>query len=258
MNNTGFFEKYGEWALVTGASSGIGKEFCYQLAALKFKLVIVARRLDRLEAIAADIKAKFGTMVIVIEADLSTEFFINKIAEATTDINISLLVNCAGFAVTGELIANPPNADVDLLHVNCRAPIILCRHFGEKMAKRKRGGIINIASASAYLPIPYWSSYSASKVFLLNFSEALWYEMKQYEVDVIAVCPPSTDTEFLKKSNINMNGIPPEKVVNAALSNLGKKLSTTIGFGLAFSMAAMKLLGRKVVVLMASKIIGKG
>lgn len=251
-----FYEKYGPWALVTGASSGIGKSFCYYLASQGFHLVIVARRRERLETIADDLQKTYKVQVVVVEADLSRDDFLVPLQQATQDIDIGLLVNCAGFAVTGEFISHDVSVDVDLLHLNCRAPLILSHYFGKKMAVRKKGGIINIASASAYLPIPFWSSYSASKVFLLNFSEALWFEMKKYKVDVIAVCPPSTETEFLSIAKINMPGIPPERVVATSVKYLGKKLSVTVGSGLAMSMALMKLFSRKVVVLMASKIIG--
>ncbi len=250
-----FFEKYGNWALVTGASSGIGKQFCYQLADMKFNLVIVARRIDRLNAISAELKKKHNIEVVVVGLDLSQESFMEKLTQATEDIPLNLLVNCAGFAVTGEFISHPVTTDLALLHVNCSAPMLLSRHYGQKMAERKKGGIINIASASAYLPIPFWASYSASKVFLLHFSEALWYEMKKYGVDVIAICPPSTNTEFGSIAKINMPGISAETVVSTALQNLGKKTSITIGFGLSVSMIFMKLFSRKTVVLLASKII---
>lgn len=251
-----FFEKYGDWALVTGASSGIGKEFCYHLAALKFNLVIVARRIDRLNVISEELKRKHNVEILVVALDLAEEKFMDKLTVTTADIPISLLINCAGFAVTGDFISHPAATDLALMHVNCCAPVLLSHYYGKKMAERKKGGIINIASASAYLPIPYWASYSASKVFLLNFSEALWYEMKKYGVDVIAICPPSTDTEFGGIAKINMPGIAPEAVVNTALKNIGKKTSVTVGFGLSASMFFMKFFSRKTVVLLASKIIG--
>jgi uncharacterized protein len=251
-----FFEKYGDWALVTGASSGIGKEFCYHLASMEFNLVLVARRIDRLNALAEELKRKHNIEILVVALDLAQENFMEKLTQATADIPINLLINCAGFAVTGEFISHPVTIDLALLHVNCTAPLLLSRHYGQKMTERKKGGIINIASASAYLPIPFWASYSASKVFLLHFSEALWYEMKKYGVDVIAVCPPSTNTEFGKVAKINMRGIPAETVVNVALKNIGKKASIAIGLGLSLSMIIMKFISRKTVVLLASKIIG--
>jgi uncharacterized protein len=253
--NTSLKNRYGNWAMVTGASSGIGKQFCMQLAELGFNLVITARRIERLNALRDDLITRFSTEIIVVGADLSAQDFMPHLIQATEALEIGLLINCAGFAITGEFISKPLTTHLDLMRVNAMAPITLCHHFGRLMAQRKRGGIINISSASAFLPIPHWATYSSSKVFLLHFSEALWHEMKHHNVDVLAVCPPSTDSEFSQIAHITMRGISPKNVVDNALGAIGKKMTTVVGFGLSVSLASLRLFSRQLLVRMASKIV---
>lgn len=254
--NEVFLRKYGPWALVTGASSGIGATFGRRLAELGFNLVLVARRRPRLQKIADELSASYGVQVRIVAADLSTADFLDALVEATREISIGLLVNNAGFAVTGRLIEHDLEAELSLLHTNCRAPLILSHYYGRQMSGRGKGGIINVSSASALMPIPFWANYSSSKVYLLHLSEALWFELGKQGVDVLAVCPGSTDTEFGKIAGTNLRGMPAAKVVDCALKNLGKKPSVMVGFVYALSDFMLRFISRKSAVRLASKAVG--
>ena len=137
-----FNEKYGPWALVTGAASGIGAEFANQLAALGLNLVLVDRREDLFHEMTGRLTSQYGIDVRVIQKDLEEPDFLPDILQATDSLEIGLLVNNAGYALTGDFLDHDLEQEVGLLHVNCRAPLILSHAFGKKMVKRGRGGII--------------------------------------------------------------------------------------------------------------------
>lgn len=128
-----FLERYGPWALVTGASSGIGQTFARRLAGVGMNLVLVARREDRLREMADELQNRHGIAVRVVAADLSRADFLPLIARATDDVPVSLLVNNAGVATTGNFLDNDQDAELTLLHVNNRASLILAHHFGRSM-----------------------------------------------------------------------------------------------------------------------------
>ena len=223
MKPAEFYAKYGPWALVTGASSGIGEEFCWQLAGLKLNLILVARRKEKLESLAKELMSKHDIETRVVPTDLSHPDFLKQIRAVTDPLDIGLLVNNAGFALTGNFLDHKIEDELSLLYVNCRAPLMLAHVFGNKMVRRGKGGIINISSASAFLPMPLWTNYSASKVYNLHFSEGLWFELKGRGVDVLALCPGGTRTEFSKVAGTKSGGMKPAKVVELGLKKLGKQ-----------------------------------
>ena len=218
-----FYDKYGSWAVVTGASSGIGEEFCRQLAAQKFNLVLIARRTERLQRLASILAATYSIQTKIVSVDLASDNFLRHIIAETASLDVGLLVNNAGFALTGRFLDHKLEDELALLYVNCRAPLMLAHHFGKKMAQQRRGGIINVSSVAAFMPLPFWTHYSASKVYSLYFSEGLWFELKKNGVDVLALCPGSTRTEFATVSGTSMQGMQVDPVVRCALENLGKK-----------------------------------
>jgi short-subunit dehydrogenase len=251
-----FQQRYGSWAVVTGASSGVGEEFCRQLAALGLNLVLVARRGDRLTALAQQLARAHAIDTRVAVVDLSRDDFLPAIAAVTDTLDVGLLVNNAGFALTGDFLSHRLEDETALLHVNCRAPVMLAHHFGRRLVQRGRGGIINISSASAFMPLPYWAQYSASKIFLLHFSEALWFELKRQGVDVLALCPGSLQTEFAAKAGTTMRGTPAAPVVARALRALGRKVSVIPGAGNVVASLIGRLLTRRRSVILGSMVIG--
>jgi short-subunit dehydrogenase len=219
-----FKERYGPWALVTGASSGIGAEFARQLAGIGLNLILVARRKQRLDDLARQLESANKIAVQTIAADLSRPDFLSLIASAIGSSEIGLLVNNAGFGLAGEFLSHELEKELALLDVNCRAPLILTHVIGRQMARRKRGGIIFVSSVSAFLATPFETHYAASKAYELFLAEALGYELEKNGVDVLALCPGSTDTEFhAVAGSRSVAAMPVAPVVEAAIRQLGKR-----------------------------------
>ena len=151
---TGFKDKYGPWALITGASSGIGAEFARQLAAKGLNLVLVARREERLRALARELETAHPIAVTIIPVDLTTTDFLAVIQQATDGLEIGLLVNNAGVMPTGRFLDHDLEQELRQLNLNTRAPLILTHHFGRPMAERGRGGLLFLASMTAFQGTP--------------------------------------------------------------------------------------------------------
>ncbi len=219
-----FSERYGPWALVTGASAGIGQAFARQLAARGLNLVLVARRQERLEALAAELGAAHGTETRVVALDLTRDDFLPHLQVATAGIDIGLLVNNAGFSFTGDFFDNPLDADLRMLHLNVRAPLILTHAFGPALRARGRGGMIFVSSIAAYVAVPIWTHYSATKAYVLHLAEGVAGELAPDGVDVLALCPGTTRTEFLDVAELNeFLALDADVVVAEALRYLGRK-----------------------------------
>jgi len=181
-----------ETALVTGASSGIGEQFARQLAARGHDLVLVARRADRLEALAAELP----TTAHVVPCDLVTEAASLEPRVSELGVQVDLLVNNAGFGTSGPFLEHDPKRDAEQVRVNCEAVVTLCHAFLPAMVERGRGGIINVASSAGMQPIPYESVYAATKAFAISFTDALYAELRGSGVRVLAVNPGPVPTEW--------------------------------------------------------------
>jgi len=241
-----FREKYGPWALITGAAAGIGAEFANQLAALGFDLVLIDRRQDPLEATTRRVSSQYGVQTKAIRKDLEQPDFLPDILQVTDSLEIGLLVNNAGYALTGDFLDHDLEQELGLLYVNCRAPLMLSHEFGKRMVRRGRGGIIYLSSLAAFLPMPFWTHYSASKVYVLHMANGLYLELKDKGVDVLALCPGNTKTGFAEVAGIRSVGMTPEPVVRYALKKLGKRPLVVPGIGnriIAFSTRMMSPLG---------------
>jgi uncharacterized protein len=186
------------WALVTGASAGIGVALAKELAAAGVNLVLTARRLDRLEQLAANLAQTHSIRTEVFSADLAEPDAPQKI-RAFTDQNglaIELLINNAGFGQYGELGQVQPQRLLDMVQVNCSAVVYLTRLYLPDMIERHRGDVLILASTAAFQAVPYISTYAATKAFDLLFAEGLAEEMRPYGIRVCALCPGSTESEF--------------------------------------------------------------
>ncbi len=253
---TSFQEKYGPWALVTGASSGIGAEFAKQLAERNLNLILIARRKEKLEHLARYLEKKNKVQVETITADLSRPDFMSLVYPVTQTREIGLLVNNAGFGIGGNFLEHNLERELALLDVNCRAPLILTHAIGRKMTERRRGGIIFVSSVSAYIATPYEASYAASKVYDLFLGESLWYEFKQQGVDVLSLCPGSTITEFHEISGTKaFAAMPVEPVVALALKKLGKKPSVIAGWHNRLLVLLMKMTPRRINTALAGRVM---
>lgn len=219
--------------LVTGASSGIGEAFARRLAADGFPLVLVARRRDRLDALAAELTSAHGVRVDVVPADLGTPDGPSGVKAATDalGLTVSVLVNNAGYGIVGELVGSDRERTLAMVDLNCRAVVDLTLLYTPAMVERHSGAVFVTASVTAYQSVPFMAAYGATKAFDLLFAESLWAEMGPQGVDVLAVSPGYTSTEFAAVSGAPPNpmAMTPAAVVDEALAALGRRPSIVAG-----------------------------
>ena len=223
------------WALVTGASSGLGAEFARLLAARGMHLVLVARRQERLQELADELHTRHGTLCEIIPCDLADPSAIALLAEEIRKRGrtIELLVNNAGFAVVADVAGTDREAVMQMLSVNVAALTDLTYRYLPEMMQRGHGAIVNMSSVTAMQPVAYMGAYAAAKSYVLHFSEALWAEARDAGVTVMALCPGVTKTEFFEVAGVSgwlkkHRSQTPEWVVRKALKALEKRRQYTI------------------------------
>ena len=185
----------GKWALVTGASAGIGVALARELAKAGANLVLTARRTDRMETLAAELRAS-GTDVRIVAADLNDPAAPAAIHKATADLAIEILINNAGLGQFSPFHECGLEQELSQVRVNCEAMVHLTRLYLPAMVERKRGWVMILSSLASYQPLPYLATYAATKAFDRFFSEALAAEVSQMGIHVTALCPGPTDSEF--------------------------------------------------------------
>jgi short-subunit dehydrogenase len=190
--------------LITGASAGIGKELAALFAADQFNLVLVARNAERLQALAAELKGRHGIEARVLPIDLSTPGAAREVFESIKDIEISVLVNNAGFGTFGPFHQSELRAESGVIQVNITALCELTHLFVQPMLARHQGKILNVASTAAFQPGPLMNVYYASKAFVYSFSYALAVELEGTGVTVTALCPGTTRTEFFERARMRI------------------------------------------------------
>jgi uncharacterized protein len=189
---------HGKWAIVTGASAGIGDAIAVELAEAGVNLVLTARRRDRLDLLAERLRSQNGIQVQVVVADLALPQAPQQIFDATegAGLPVDILVNNAGFGEYGEFLRSNLEMEVSMVQVNCAAVVHLTRLFLPAMVERRRGWVMIVASTASYQPVPYLATYGATKAFDRMLAEALAQETKRYGVQVSALCPGPTESEF--------------------------------------------------------------
>jgi short-subunit dehydrogenase len=251
----------GKWALVTGASSGIGVALAKQLAAEGTNLVLTARRRDRLEELARNLQQSHGIRTEVFAADLARSEASQQIYEFTKQkgIEIDLLINNAGFGQYGELTAVETQRLLDMVQVNCMAVVYLTRLYLADMVARRRGDVLILASTASFQAVPYISTYAATKAFDLLFAEGLAEEMKPYGIRVCALCPGSTQSEFHVVAGQESFAAKhaqetAEKVARTGLQALAEGKSYVIsGVGNYLGAQSQRLVPRRAVTRIAAK-----
>jgi short-subunit dehydrogenase len=252
-----FARRFGPWALITGASSGIGEHFARALAERKLDLVITARRASLLEALAAELRQAHGVRIEVVAADLSRQDFLAPLMKACADKDIGLLVSNAGFGLKGEHQLLDAAELTAMLNVNCHAPMLLAHALAPKMIARGRGGLLFTGSIEGFLGFPWSSAYAATKAFLMILGEGLWGELESRGVDVMVVSPGATDTDAPTLQGIDkqkLRGLmPPSLVVAQALAQLGNKTVFIPGWTNRLLVGLLRSLPRRLGVRAAGK-----
>jgi short-subunit dehydrogenase len=254
----------GKWALVTGASAGIGVALAEELAAGGTNLVLTARRKGRLEELATALRAKHKIKTEVFVADLAEPNSPEKIFAFTNEkaIEIDLLINNAGFGQYGEFPSVEKQRLLDMVQVNCSAVVHLIRLYLPEMVARRRGDVLILASTASFQAVPYISTYAATKAFDLLFAEGLAEELKPYGIRVCALCPGTTESEFHAVSGqekFKKNAETAEKVARTGLKALAAGKSYVIsGLGNYLGAHGERLVPRRFVTRVAGGMFKPG
>jgi hypothetical protein len=226
-------KRFGPWALVTGASSGIGKEFARQIAASGINIVLVARREDLLKEVGLEFSKRYGVEHRVVVLDVSREDFIGQLASVTDDLDIGLVVSNAGTGNPGEFLKQDRQSLQAALRLSTMAHLDITHHFGAKLTKRRRGGIMLAGAMGAENGVPCMANDGAAKAYVHSLGEALHYEFKPQGVYVTVLAAGFTNTAVLEKFGLDPKTMPMkpmsvEQCVSEALSGLRKNRSKIV------------------------------
>ncbi len=226
-----FRDRYGPWALVAGASAGLGAAFARALAARGLHLLLAARRQGALDALAAELRAAHGVEVRTAALDLARPDLADAADRLAGGAEVGLLVYNAAASAIGPFLEQPVEAQLRVLDVNCRGPLVLAHRLGGAMARRGRGGIVLMASLAGGQGNPLLASYAASKAFDIVLAEGLWAELRGRGVDVLACRAGATRTPGYEASRprARVPLMEPAKVVEAALAALGRGPTVVAG-----------------------------
>jgi short-subunit dehydrogenase len=252
-------QRYGEWALVTGASSGIGAAFARALARDGVSCVLAARREDRLRSLADELEKSHQVAARVVAVDLTVRDGADRLVEAVSDLEIGILVNNAGFGSAGRFEKQDRERTRAMVELNCMAPAVLTSSLLPGMCGRGRGALIIIGSIAGFQPLPLHALYGATKAFANLFGESLWGELQGSGVDCLSVLPGTTETEFQGVSGeLPHAGESAEAVVAKSLDALGRKPSLITGVSNWMrANAAIRLLPRSVLTLAARSVMAR-
>jgi short-subunit dehydrogenase len=195
--------QFGPWALVTGASSGIGREFARQLAANGINLVLAARRADLLDQVGKDLTDRYDIRCRPVPIDLAVGDAPAALADATTDLDIGLVVSNAGDMLLGEFLTHDHDALLREMQLNATTHLSLTRHFAPRLTQRERGGILLVSSIAGIQGVPYTANYSATKAYLLTLGEALHHELSPHGVHVTVLIPGATKTPMTARFDVD-------------------------------------------------------
>ena len=245
-------------ALITGASSGIGRDMAYYLASLNYDLILVARRKERLK----EIKDNVNVDVRIIELDLEKEGNVYKLYELTKEENIDLLINNAGFGLFGFTSKTDLDKELAMINVNIKALHILTKLFLQDFIKKDSGHILNVGSSAGFLAGPKLNTYYATKNYVVKFSLGIYEELKQQHsnVHISVLCPGPVDTEFNKvaKGNFSVGSLSSKKVAKIAIDKtLKNKLIIIPGLSVKLGIFFNRFLPYKLSLKMVYKIQDK-
>lgn len=238
-----FADRYGPWALVAGASEGVGAAYAQAMAERGLNVVLLARREAALEKVAAAIHAETGVETRAVAVDLSEPDAMAKIVAATAGLEIGMVMYCAGGEANYEpFLANPVDVPLAMVQRNCVVPMQVCHHFAAPMAARGKGGIVLVSSAAGLGGAPNMVAYSATKAFDMVMAEALWAELHGQGVDVLALVMGATDTPALRRlmarrgslsGPVDTTPVPgaatPQQAVAEAIANLSNGPTWFVG-----------------------------
>lgn len=257
MRQIDFKNKYGPWALVTGASSGIGREIALRLGEKGLNVILHGRNAEALGKVASLIE-KLGNETKIITGDLSQDIAVDHVLAQTQDIPIGLLVAAAGFGTSGEFVENRLDDELNMLAVNGQAAMKMTHHFAQIFVKEKRGGIILFGSLVGFQGTPYAAHYAATKAYMQVLGEGLKYELNPRGVDVLCVAPGPVATGFGQRANMKMSAAAkPASISTEVVNALGRRTTVKPGFMSKFLLLGLGLLPRWGRIKVMSRVMGR-
>ncbi|MFN8708698.1 MAG: SDR family NAD(P)-dependent oxidoreductase [Planctomyces sp.] len=243
FHKSSFCDRYGPWAVVTGASSGIGRAIVAVLAEKSLNLVLVARNRVALERVAEDVESRFSVKTLIVDVDLSHSDGTQAILSATEQLDVGLLVVSAGFGTSGPFLDASIEEETAMLDVNCRALMLQTHAFANRFAKRGGGGVILLSSIVAFQGAPFASHYAATKSYVQALADGLSLELRSHGIDVLASAPGPTSTGFAERARMKMgSAMSADTVAQQTVAALGRR-STVLPGGLSkllgYSLAAL-------------------
>jgi len=249
-------QRYGGWAVITGASAGIGAEFARALARDGMACVLTARRGERLRGLAAELEDAHAIATRVVEADLTTADGAERLAAAVADLDVSVLIANAGAGVAGRFDAADTARLAAMVELNCTAPVVLISRLLPRLRARSRGAIVITGSTAAHQPLPFQAVYAATKAFDLSLGEALWGELQGTGIDVLVLAPGPVATEFADVAgSVLPDADTPAHVVGVALNALGHQPSVIPGWFNWLRANAIRLLPRPIAALVGGHVM---
>lgn len=217
-------DRYGPWAVVTGASSGIGEAIARCLAADGLHLVLVARDGARLTALSDELATRYYAETRVLGVDLAEPAGVQALVDGVADLDVGLLVAAAGFGTSGAFLDADVETERSMLDVNCRAVLLQAHHFGRRFATRGRGGVVLFGSIVGYQGVPGAAHYAATKAYVQSLGEALHLELAPHGVDVLVSAPGPVHSGFAARADMRMgNALRPGDVARSTLDALGRR-----------------------------------
>jgi len=237
--------RYGTWAVVTGASDGIGRDFAVRLAEAGFHLVLVARRRVLLDALAREVLEAHGVQSVVCAADLSDAKSVDELIAKTRELDVGLLVASAGFGTSGPFVQSSLAEELGMIDVNCRAVAALSHVYAQRFVARGRGGLVLMSSLVAFQGVPRAANYAATKAYVQSLAEALLLELSPAGVDVVASAPGPIRSGFGARASMTMGlAQTPRDVAAATLHALGRRGTVRPGWLSKFLEAALMFMPR--------------
>ena len=223
--------QYGDWALITGATSGIGRELAQKLGEARFNLVIAGRNEGVLNQLSYDMQTTFRVQAIVVSGELSEETAIKTLLDKTQNLPIGIVILNAGYGTSGSFLDADLETELNMLDLNCKAVCALAHSFGNRMrAQSRKGAIVLLSSMVAFQGVPFAANYAASKAYVQSLGEELARECKTDGIDVLCAAPGPVESGFSARANMKMNmGLKPEDVGVPIINAIGKRSTVLPG-----------------------------
>lgn len=253
----GHIDAYGPWAVVTGASEGIGRAFAQRLAAAGLNVALVARRESELAELAAELEREHGTQAVVVAADLGEAEGRALVSEATANLDVGMFVAGAGFGTSGAFLEGGLGAELDMLAVNCEAVLVQSHEFGRRFAARGNGGIVLLSSIVGFQGVPRAAHYAATKAYVQTLAEGLSRELSDAGVDVLSCAPGPVRSGFAARADMKLGAtVSPDVVASQALRALGRRTTVAPGGLSKLLSASLRTLPRAGRVRVMEKVMG--